>query len=395
MNPMAAADPEYRRSKMGVNGRLAGRACRSRRSALALPLLLMAGCSAVTDRGGQRQGVVLAVRYDVEPVVVAEGRARAVETIQRELEQAADLGFSDVVVRHADAPYTEAVAKLAADAGLAVAVPIRPLDYFVLTGRLPAGCPDEETLVRRALHDSGRTMNQLGIVVDGRVARTNAQRAEQLAVMAGRHHRRCFVLRAPSTADRDEDDTASVAGPRVATIDVEARGSMGAEAPLAAWLAQYHGGLARGLTDGIVVDRFGRLWGDPYKAESADDAGRSARKAALAALLTRARTWGARLGGLEAHNAEKPVAQPEAVQTRVFAHGRRRFVLIFNQEAGGGYARGDVTLPATIRALPVKRAVEVPPSPGHRAGHVFHARRGQVTLPVALRPGDAVLFEVF
>jgi hypothetical protein len=74
--------------------------------------------------------------------------------------------------------------------------------------------------------------------------------------------------------------------------------------------------------------------------------------------------------------------------------GKRRFVLVLNRSMER-YARGNVLLPENLGGKAVTRAVEVPPSPAKAAGRVIEPQRGRITLPAALRPGDAALFEIF
>jgi hypothetical protein len=158
-------------------------------------------------------------------------------------------------------------------------------------------------------------------------------------------------------------------------------------------LAKYHAALGAGQTGGVIVDRYMRLPGVPPGLTSPDEPLLPAHSSAIAALIQRARSWGPRLSALPARPL---VSETDSSWLTVTAFGRgaRLYVLVFNTSEER-FAREEVRLPASILDRSALRAVEVPPSTDCGAGRVIYAQRGQLLLPVELRPGDAALFEVF
>ena len=159
-------------------------------------------------------------------------------------------------------------------------------------------------------------------------------------------------------------------------------------------LTQYHEALCAGQTGGVIVDRFSRLPGDPPGLTSPDEPLLPAHHTAIAELVQRARCWGPRLRGLPAAPLDPAATGSSRLTTTAFGHGARRYVLVFNRSADQ-FVREEVRLPASVLGASVLRAVEVPPSTARGAGRVIQAQRGQLTLPIELRPSDAALFEIF
>jgi hypothetical protein len=182
--------------------------------------------------------------------------------------------------------------------------------------------------------------------------------------------------------------------PRPAVIDSRTVRDGPPGAAIERLLTQYHEALFAGQTGGVIVDRFMRLPGDPPGLTSPDDPLLPAHTAAIAELVQRARCWGPRLRGLSAVPLDAAISDSSRLTTTAFGHGARRHVLVFNRSADR-FARQEVRLPASVLGASVQRAVEVPPSSARGAGRVIQAQRGQLTLPVELRPGDAALFEIF
>lgn len=178
------------------------------------------------------------------------------------------------------------------------------------------------------------------------------------------------------------------------TVPSAAPSPADAGARLETWLAAYHTGLIRGRTAGIIVDRYRSLPGDPPGLSAERPDGRLALTAAVKELATRAALWGRRLAGSRLHAVIDAPQGNETLRLAVFARDRRRYLLVFNASSSE-YVRDAVTVPASAVGLPLRRAVEVPASSDRPAGHVTEARGDRLALSVALRPGDAALFELF
>ncbi|MFQ5413896.1 MAG: hypothetical protein ACE5E6_05505, partial [Phycisphaerae bacterium] len=160
-------------------------------------------------------------------------------------------------------------------------------------------------------------------------------------------------------------------------------------------LADFHAGLLAGRTAGIVVDRYRRMPGDAPGVAARRAAAGAAVPAALKALTGRARLWVRRLRGVSVRELDDVRQTADALRVAALVRGRRRYILVFNASSSD-YVRDTVHVPARVAGLPVRRAVPVATSRARTTGDVLSpARRGRVVLPVALRPGDAVLFELF
>ncbi len=328
---------------------------------------------------------LVAVRYDVEPVIIREGRNAAADTIRLDFQEVAKLGFDGVVLRHLDSSDRETVLDAARAAGLTSALPLRRFKHFITTGTLPAASPNVAGLARAGLGELGTSPSEMPLAVDpGHSART-VNRSETLCAMVQAGGGRCLT-----TGGAD----ATGSGDALAVIDTAGELSNPGASPLEAWLAGYHRGLLLGRTTGLVVDRYRRPIGDPPGLVTYGRSPEPARASAIRELITRARRWGPRLHRFVVEPLATVLPEGLGVRVAVFARDRRKYVLVFNPSSDR-YARGEVALPETINGAEPERAVEVPPSEARLAGQVFYRQRGRIVLPVALRPGDAALFELF
>ncbi|MEK7756739.1 MAG: hypothetical protein AAB385_05965 [Planctomycetota bacterium] len=292
----------------------------------------------------------------------------------------ADLGFGGVVLHHVEDGDREILLGLAGEVGLKAAVPDRRFDRFVVTGGLPPQCRDENDLMRETPDEIVHHSAFHGYVVEGGRGSAAGERSRKLRAQLVRHGTSCISL-------GDNDDAP------LAVIDARAVREGPPGTALERLLAKYHAALCAGQTGGVIVDRFMRLPGDPPGLTSPDEPLLPAHSSAIAALIQRARCWGPRLSALPASSLISATDSSWLTVT-VLGRGARRYVLIFNTSTER-FAREEVRLPALILDRSVLRAVEVPPSTDRGAGRVIHAQRGQLPLPVELRPGDAALFEVF
>ncbi len=161
-----------------------------------------------------------------------------------------------------------------------------------------------------------------------------------------------------------------------------------------AWLRQYHQGLIDGRLAGLVFDRYRRIPGDGPGIITQGGPPDPARLAAVKELAARARLWGPRLTGATPGPLRLGASADADLSVTAFDHGRRLYVLVFNRSADR-YTRSEVVLPELINGASPSRAVEVPASMSNPVGRVVNPHRGRIGLPVDLRPGDAVLFEIF
>jgi hypothetical protein len=383
MSLTAQRGVEYRRSWEGVNRR--GKfAARSITVAVLLDILCLFSSGCAITPGARPARYWIAARYDVEPRLSEGGLSGNNGVIGNDFKAIAGLGFSGVVLQHVEDGDRRTLLELADEVGLKAAVPDRRFDRFVVTGGLPPQCRDENDLLREARHVAPDEIVHHsafhGYVVDGGRGAAERERSRKLRAQLVRNGTSCISL--------GDNDDAPLAG-----IDARAVREGPPGTALERLLAKYHTALCAGQTGGVIVDRFMRLPGDPPGLTSPDEPLLPAHSSAIAALIQRARCWGPRLSALPASSL---VSAMDSSWLTVTAFGRRsrRYVLVFNTSTER-FAREEVRLPALILDQAVLRAVEVPPSTDRGAGRVIHAQRGQLVLPIEVRPGDAALFEVF
>lgn len=307
----------------------------------------------------------IAVRYDVEPVLVEHGRKDAFEVMRRDLESVAQMGFEAVMLRQLDEPERAAVVRLAREKGLRVWLPDRSVQHFLLTGTKRPEVPKTQVHLR-----------------DGEVMPI----ADATGYPA--HSRRHSMVGMPVVGALP---TTGAMAPFV-SIDIR-KGSP--EAPVVERiLAQFHEGVAVGQTGGLVVNRFRRPPGSGGGLAGTRERLDPALGAAVKTLIARAKRWGPRLHGATAEPVLNASTTTGDLGIALLKRGHGRCLLVFNRSLER-FARSPITLPETVGGEPALRAVEIPSSPNTPVGRVYEAQRGRLSLPVSLRPGDAVLFELF
>jgi hypothetical protein len=347
---------------------------------LALPT---SGCTSV--RSGADAAYLIAVGYDVEPVFVEKGRREAVETVRRDFQDIAEVGFTGVLLRHVDDADRGAVLDIAEENGLRAAVPQRSFDHYLLTGMLPPGCGSKTDLVLAASSRIAHHPSFAAFVVNCARSRSAGRRGAGLCRLLEQHG-------VPGvTVDSRNGDPTAVA---LARIDPGATEGDRGSSLVETWLAQFHAGLASGRTAGLVFDRYRRPPGDPRGLVASRGAPGPTDRAAIKHILTRAQQWGPTLYRAVPAPTANTTSDVDDLSAAALVRGKRRFVLVLNRSMER-YARGNVLLPESIGGKAVTRAVEVPPSPADAAGRVIEPQRGRITLSAALRPGDAALFEIF
>lgn len=154
-------------------------------------------------------------------------------------------------------------------------------------------------------------------------------------------------------------------------------------------LSQYHRSLMAGNVDGIVVENVPGLHSSP----GFDEPLQASDRTAISGLISRAKIWGDALYGLYARPLQ-PTQPREDVDVTVFFRGRRQYLCIFNRQTSR-YARGRVVFDMNDFVYPPERAVEIPATHEKLLGRVVHSREGTLSFSIELRPGDAVLYELF
>ncbi len=376
----------YRRWCPGVNR--PGRLTRLQRTgaltllSLTQAALIASGCAATAPRARVAPPII-AARYDVEPVFVGALHQAALDQMRQDFERLAALGFTHVVLYYVDRSDGRDLLEIAHGTRLSLVLPLPMLDHFVRTGGLPPGCRGPGDLAamvpQEMLHHAGLA----AIAVNPGPTRRTAERAASLAAAVQSRGIACVVVGNVAV------DCGVV---RPTTIDTDLAGSEPDGSPLEPWLAQYHEGLVAGSTGGVVFDRCRTLAGAGMLSKEVPLT--PARIAALRRLLIRVQAWGPRLHGLAATPINAGAKGARSLKLMALTRGPTRYVLAFNRSRHE-YTRCRLLLPETINGAGVSRAVEVPASSGQRPGRVLHAGSEGILIPIDLRPGDAVLFEVF
>lgn len=158
-------------------------------------------------------------------------------------------------------------------------------------------------------------------------------------------------------------------------------------------LAQYHRSLVAGKTNGIVVGPFRQTLESSTSLMKLDEPLNASDRTAMAGLVERVSIWGAHLYGLYSRPLQ-PTPPRETVDIRVFFRGRRQYLFFFNHQTKR-YARERFVIDKTDFVHPPQRAVELSTTSKKILGDVVHSRDGVFTFSIELRPGDAVLYELF
>ena len=328
---------------------------------------------------------VLAMACDVEPLFVGQSNRVAMDAINRDFQAISRLGFDNVLLRHVDQRERLRLLDAARAVGLRVALADRGTQHYARTGSLPRGVGDHRDLTRRIPRDVVSHPALASLVVDVGESPPAAGRGETICAAIIESGSPCVLVTGESIQTN---------APSLIRIDADVAGAGSNASLLELWLAQYHHGLTNGRTAGVVFDRYRRHPGDAPGMAPRKDASDSARIAALKALTARASLWGTRLQNLSPVQIQGGSGREPDLTTTAFIQGRRRYILVFNQSLED-YTRSEVVLPKLIDGSAVARAVEVPASRAGAAGRLIREARGTITLPVALRPGDAALFELF
>lgn len=339
-----------------------------------------AGCA--TSRPLPEKPYLLAVRYDAEPRWLAVPEDDRAAVLQRDLRAVAEWGFNAVAVRHVEVGDERMVLDTAQEAGLRAVIASRSLEHFVVTG-VPSMSTD---FVERATR--GITAHPAFYAV-GLDEPRGAAAGRRLDDVRSRLRDGGIDVLVVGAGDRRSDDRQCLAIVDVACLwngppgDAKRR-----------MLQQFHDQLESGRCGGLIVDRFFRLPGDPPGLERPDSPLVPAQRSALAELLARAQNWGPRLRGLAPSPGVVSADGGDDLAATLFGDNPVRYALVRNGSADR-FLRTEFPLRPPKNENGWGRAVEVPPSGAVPAGRVILAKNGQLTLPVELAPGDAVLYEVF
>ena len=378
-----------------------------------LAVLAATGSGCEQNRSGMNPRAAQALHpvgvcYGVESVPSTQ-RDRLLRRVDADLATIRRMGINTVFFRHIDPGDHAAVAAAARRHHLKIVLPDRPAQYHVMTG-VPESHRAPPSWMMNGKSPVVGTLWALDL---GRASdRTSAERLERVAALY-----RLTPSLPPTFAQTTGPIPESVAFPAspsgtgespAAPADDRAGGrpmmilrchhepGESSTDAVRRWLWQFHAALARGLTGGLVIDRYYTIPGrGPALADPDGNVGVE-RINAVKRMADRMQRWGPMLDRLDLKSYAAPASTDagDMLSVTVFARDRRRLVLVFNPSRSQ-YLRTTLTLDEVIAGLPATRLVEAPGDARTSLGAVHEARRGRITLPVDIAPGDARLYEVF
>lgn len=383
------------------------RACARVKWIIALVLANVAGCATanLNDPTTHAQAPV-GMWYSVEQAAAAPIGLKA--TIDRDFANLANMGVDLVLAEHFDPRDVELLlaAATAHQLHLVFADPVavryvrtgwRQAGWFALPSLIPAhpavtaryiGCIVDSVTLKRALSvaDAARDRaDKLALAVEAEAAMIAQIPPGKFEVLIQR---------------RQSDEPAVGGGSvepgvdrRLATVAC-VRGRRDNQADLRTWLAEYHEALAEGITDGVVFDRYRSVPGSVRGVVLSSEALAPERIAILRRIADRVHRWGDTLAGLRFHARTTLALRDVELDVVVLAGARRQCLLIINPSTKL-FARGELTLDASLARGPFDRAVQVAKAEDITLGNVYPVREGQAVIPIVLAPGEAELFELF
>jgi len=336
----------------------------------------------------------VAARYDVKPSPLSHTVWEQSVDVQYDFARIAELGFDTVLLN----PACWADAKTALDAAstqhlgvvLAIDVQDRPAEAGRARTMSKNGAsylPIPAALLR---HEALR-----GAVVEAGCSRSGASRAVDVCSSVSRAGLRCVpIFEASHLAESGREtqcrDAGEITASAPAVVDASMIAAKGVASPKQQLLGQYHAALSGGLDGGLVVS--GWQHDDTPQGQRFDSL--PAPRAAVAALLDRAKRWGPRLVGSKVVTNDASASCAPCFRLTTFLRGERRYLLIFNP-APDHSARGELRIPARFADGMIQRAVEIPGEDTPTPGNVYHVAHGRIAIALELTPGDAKLFEIF
>ncbi len=357
---------------------------------------------------------LVAVRYPVEPLCLGEGGDLDYR-LSIDFQRIRELGFNAVLAAHVADDRREAVVRAARTHTLRPILTDPVLHRFCRAGPVRGATVDIEERLRAAfLLDAAGSpcVLHVGEMVD----EEGADRAAQIAARAQRlfpsmplvatvqtdlplppdalgHITPLVRVREPLDLAGTFPTPPLLPKPGMMMIPVSGK-SEDLVQTVRTWLGMYHAGLSAGGTEGVILDAWAEVRGRREGLVDATEAVAVTRAAAVKRIIYRACAWMTCLGGSTITRLDGWQCRDESLRVTHFVRQHRRWVLLWNASVYR-YVRSEMSVPVDIGGVTADRAVEVPGDPGVVGGRVFDARRGRITIPVELAPGDAMLVELF
>ena len=384
------AQPQPSVLEVPTSGNAFGRAV----AAIAVIALGAVGGCASPAKAPPQVEYIVAARFDLG--LAAQAANESPGSLISQMRGLRARGFNAVVLDYVDDASRPAALSTASECGLRAYISDRQLHDYLLTGRL-------------------RDSKSLKELMQEKFAPLSAHAGfGGLALMAGYPSERASA----ALSAMDETGTPCIVPGqsgypphRCATVSwLDAQGVINsAISPVERLLLEFHTETYSGWNDGVVVDmrvsQAAPNASPPAEVETSNDTTSSESVESLAvhgpksldfavdSVIRRAQHWGAKLQGCGQVVLYAPDAPADSMRTALFYRGGRRFIFLFNQSSEP--ARRTIRFPAALAGRPILRAVEVPSIAERLAGEVIPTRHGELAIPVALRPGDAALHELF
>ncbi len=357
---------------------------------------------------------LVGVRYPVEPLSMAEAGDPG-HRLSTDFQRIRELGFNAVLAAHVADDRREAIVHAARAEALTLILTDPVLHRFCRAGpaggramdikkRLRAASVPEADGRSRVLH-IGEIVDDDGVGRAAQIASWAEQSFPSVPVAAtvradlplpgdGLRHI-TPVVRVCQPADPTGTFSTPLPLPKPGMMIIPVSGrSEDLVQSVRTWLGMYHAGLSTGATEGVILDAWAEVRGRREGLVDAADRVAVARAAAIKRILHRAWAWAPCLKGSLIVPLDGWQCYDGNLRVTLFVRQHRRWVLVWNASASR-YLRSELSLPAEAGGASVDRAVEVPGDPGVVGGRVFEGRRGRITIPVELAPGDAMLVELF
>ncbi len=341
--------------------------------------------------------------YSVE--LAAAAPAGLSEALQRDFANFASMGLDLVLVEHCAPADMPAVITAASDHQLRLIIADPVAERYLRSGwrrggwfAPPAVVPQRHTVEARYI---GRVIDEPTLQRALELAQVARPANLPLAIeadpgMAERLPTNAFALvfwrEARNGVPQPPAELAALRG-GVRTVPC-LRGGGGEQHAVRAWLAAYHLGLAQAQSGGVVFDTYRALPASPRGVALQGEALSPERIATIRRIADRCRRWHELLAGLAVHEARSVPIREVDVRVAFLTNARRQCLLVVNPSADR-FARGQLTLNASMAATVFDRAVGATTSEDTTVGAVYRVAGGRLDIPVALAPGEAELFELF
>ncbi|NOX59361.1 MAG: hypothetical protein GXP29_10960 [Planctomycetes bacterium] len=372
----------------------------ARAAAVLILVTTLCGCVSSGRASLHRSGSI-GVCYSPEKAI-RSSPARGLDVIERDLATISKMHLDTVIIRHLRPESIALVLEQAAEHGLKLVLPdARAIRRVKGISQIATQSGGDPPLPRSPIVVG----YYLGDIVD---TETHA-RALKEAQRLGR-------LRLASCVRIDPDIVANVdvsAFDCVIAMNSERSGGLrkgaggrifqtlscrsarsGDDAAARAWLRDYHRGLSRGQTGGVIFEAFRTFPGDGEGLVPQDATLSPERISTVQRITSRAKRWHRVLAGLVPAPVTPTEILPDNIEVTLLAKGKRRCLLIANTSTRD-FSRGKVVLPIELNAGAVVRAVAVPADSDAGLGDVIPVRTDRLVIPVELAPGDGLLYELF